>query len=743
MKDWGNIPEELKRVKQWVCYTLPDKLPKNPRTGGNAQSNNRSTWSDYKTAVQAVEKHNFNGIGFMFAPPYFGVDLDDCTDELREEFIETLHSYAEVSTSGKGIHIICKGELPEGGRRRGGVEMYNTGRYFIMTGNIATDTPYPIEDCTDQIKILHSKYLSAVPVAMQHSFTRISMDDEELVNKARDCRSGSLFQLLYSGAWQGAYSSQSEADLALCSILAFWCQKDEAQMDRIFRSSGLMRPKWDRRQSGTTYGKLTVSKAAASCANVYEPTRNDSDIVVNPMKKQAYIPAKDYEMTDSGNGQRFADEHAGNIKYSHVHKKWYYWDGKCWREDAVGNIKVLADMTISNMKKQAFSIEDDEEQERFLKWCRHTSNSKGKEAMIKESMHLSGVPVLTNEFDSAHEYFNCQNGVINLRNGELMPHSAGLMMSKIGNAELKAGAEHPLWDKFLLEIMDGDEDLIRYLQKAIGYSLSGSTREQCAFFLYGTGSNGKSTFLDVITELMGNYALNAQPETVMVRNSSATTTSDIARLQSARFVTTTEPSEGMRLNEGLIKQLTGNDAITARFLYGQEFQFKPEFKLWMATNHKPIIRGTDNGIWRRIHLIPFTVSITGDKVDKALPYKLKKELPAILDWAVQGCILWQKEGLSPPASVVEATKEYRAEMDIMNSFIECCIDEVRGSRERASEVFQAYAKWADENNEWKMSATRFGKEFGKRYEKIKSNGNMMYIGISVRREYASYGYRYG
>lgn len=734
---YNKIPQELKATQQWVCYTLPDKLPKNPYTGGNAQSNNRSTWSDYNTAVKAVKKYNFNGIGFMFAEPYFGVDLDDCPDELRDEFVETLKSYAEVSTSGHGIHIICRGILPDGGRRRDKVEMYSTGRYFIMTGNSVTEPPYPITDCTETIKPLHSKYLDTLPVSMKaQAYTRVELEDGEVIDKARNCKSGSLFQLLYSGSWQGAYSSQSEADLALCGILAFWCQKDFYQVDRIFRSSGLMRKKWDRRQTGSTYGAITINKAISYCENVYEPTQNDIGIIVNPAKRKVYAPVKKYEHTDSGNGNRFADEHRGTIKYSHIHKKWYFWDGKCWRDDNVGSIKALADITIRHMKDEAFSVDDEDEQKDFLKWVARTSNSNGKEAMIKEAQHLDGIPVLTDEFDVNKEYLNCQNGVINLRNGEVMLHDSAYMMSKISNTEISKTADAPLWSKFLHEIMNGDEELVRYLQKAVGYSLTGSIKEQCMFFLYGTGSNGKSTFLDIVSELLGTYALNAQPETIMTRNNNASSTQDIARLQGARFVTTVEPSEGMRLNEGLIKQLTGGDPVTARFLYGQEFQFKPEFKLWMATNHKPIIRGTDNGIWRRIHLIPFTVSIPDDKVDRDLSYKLKRELPGIMKWAVEGCIMWQKERLKPPASVLEATKEYRGEMDIMNSFIECCIDEVRGHREKAAAVFRAYIKWAKENNEWEMSNTRFGKEMGKRFERERGTGGITnYCDLKIHDEY--------
>ena len=734
---YEKIPQELKEQKCWVCYTLPDKLPKNPKTGGNAQSNNRSTWSDYNTAVKAVEKYNFNGIGFMFAPPYFGVDLDDASQDLIDEFVETLGSYAETSTSGHGIHIICKGELPQGGRRKDNVEMYCDGRYFIMTGKAISREPYEVTDCTEAIKPLHAKYIASIPIAREpQRVIRLDLSDNEIIDKARNCKSGGVFQMLYSGAWEGAYKSQSEADLAFCNLLAFWCQKDFMQMDRIFRSSGLMRQKWDRKQAGSTYGSITLNKAITGCVDVYQPTKNDAEIVVATRPQHAsYVPVKRYNLSDSGNGERFADKFDGQIKYSFVHKKWYYWTSKFWAEDLTGEVRKLADDLIEDMRKEAFSIDDEDQQKEYIKNLNRALSSKGKEALIKEAQHRNSLPVLPQEFDKNIDYFNAQNGVVNLRNGEVMQHSSNLMMSKISNCNIEKGTPER-WLKFLSEIMDGDMELVRYLQKAVGYSLSGSTREQCTFFCYGTGSNGKSTFLDIISELLGSYAMNAQPETVMSRQQTAGSTQDIARLQGARFVTTVEPNEGVKLNEGLMKQLTGGDVVTACYKYGMDFEYKPEFKLWMATNHKPIIRGTDNGIWRRIQLIPFTVSIPDDKVDKQLKYKLRRELPQILNWAVEGCILWQKEGLKKPEAVELATKEYRNEMDIMNAFLEECViitnDE---TREKASDVFKVYSSWARDNNEWEMSNTRFGKEFSRRFDKKRTNGCIYYIGLRISDEY--------
>ena len=291
-----------------------------------------------------------------------------------------------------------------------------------------------------------------------------------------------------------------------------------------------------------------------------------------------------------------------------------------------------------------------------------------------------------------------------------------------------------MWERFLDEIFEGDKDLIRYVQKAVGYTLTGETVEQCAFFLYGTGRNGKSTFIDIIREIMGSYAANIQPESLMVKSSAGSAiNSDIARLKGARLVTSVEPNEGVRLNEGLIKQLTGDDTVTARKLYGEEFEFKPEFKLWMATNHKPTIRGTDTGIWRRIHLIPFNACIPLEKVDKDLKQKLRSELPQIFRWALDGCLLWQKEGLRQPASVMDAVREYRREMDVITAFIEdkC---ELSGA-EQSSLLYAAYSQWAEDNNEYRMSATKFSLEMSKRFEKVKARNSNFFNGISLSKSY--------
>ena len=738
---YKNIPDELKKLKQWVCWQ-GDKLPRNPYTGGNAQSNNKETWSDFDTAIKALDKYHFDGIGFMFASGYFGVDLDKCLDntDFIDEFVETLQSYTEISRSGNGIHIICKGTLPDGARRRGNVEMYSSGRYFIMTGKLYNPNYAEIKDCTESIKLLHNKYLyTERPQVAPRIVQKLDMDDNEIVDKARNCRTGSLFQLLYSGNWQGVYNSQSEADLALCNHLAFWTQKDATQMDRIFRTSGLYRDKWDSKRGAYTYGETTIQKAITNCMEVYEPKyeSDDTSLAVGVFRSgdsKLDFPKNVYDMTDTGNAQRLRNKYIGNIKYSYIQKEWYYWTGKVWQVDNSGEIKKLADVVIEDMKKEAFRADGDI-QEELLKWCNRTASSKGKTNMITETQHLEGIPVQPDEFDAYTDYINCQNGIVNLRTGELLPHDSNFMMTRICYTDYDTTCGEPkLWLKFLNDVCNGDKELVNYLQKCVGYSLSGSIREQCAFFIYGIGNNGKSTFLDTISDLMGTYASNVQPETIMVKKNDGGANSDIARLKSSRFVTSVEPNEGVRLNEGLVKQLTGGDKVTCRFLYGKEFEYVPEFKIWIGTNHKPTIRGTDVGIWRRIKLIPFEVNIPKDKVDKTLKYKLRKELPQIFNWAVQGCIKWQQEGLELPKCVQEATKEYKAEMDILTNFMEQCVEIDYKSPEpiMAPQLFNLYTVWAQKNNEYQMTSRKFYTEIAKKVpEKTRIHEGVCYKGIKL------------
>lgn len=754
---YESIPQELKNLPNWICWKAvpqprPDdpehigKIPINPRTGGKAQSNNPDTWTDFDTALKASEQHS--GIGFMFGnSPFFGVDVDKAEPDIREfldggngivsEFIHALRSYAELSPSGKGIHILCRGELPKGARHRGNVEMYDSGRFFTVTGNNIGEYT-AVEDCTEVIKPLHEKYLGGTrsePAQRIVQTAPLPCSVSEVLEAASRAKNGSRFQALYAGNF-AEYSSQSEADMAFCNMLAFWTGRNAALMDEIFRNSGLMRDKWDRRQSGSTYGALTIQKACEQCTNVYQPpvkfrvkigSRAGESGAAEPLEPKLYT------FDDMGNAERFLDLFGEDFRYNYTDGKFIFWDDCRWATDLDGVAKRAADKAIDEMRQESEWYEssgDSDTAKAFAKHIKASRSAKSKENMLKEIQHH--IPIMPFQLDKHKMAFNVPNGTLSLKTGQLVPAKRDYFITKFSPVEFTDNADCPMWRRFLDDIFGGDKELIRYIQKAVGYSMTGDTSEQCVFFLYGTGRNGKSTFLDVLREIFGDYVSNIQPETIMVKNSMGNgINSDIARLKGARMVTTVEPNEGVRLNEGLIKQLTGDDAVTARKLYGNEFEFKPEFKLWMATNHKPIIRGTDDGIWRRIHMIPFTVQIPVDKVDRQLKSKLEREYPAILRWAVEGCLLWQREGLKQPRAVLDMTREYRREMDVISGFLDDRCEVGEGFSAKSSELYAAYSAWCESNTEFKMSNTKFSVEMEKRFSKVAKKTGKYFLGLKL------------
>jgi putative DNA primase/helicase len=515
-------------------------------------------------------------------------------------------------------------------------------------------------------------------------------------------------------------------------------------MDRMFRGSGLFREKWLREQSGTTYGALTIQKAILDCRNVYTPGASGESYAlrIGAESDADTAPAKRYTFDDMGNAERIYDAYGGFIRYSYTDKRWLYYDTRKWCMDTTGEIERAAEQAIKAldadepMYARAAELDDeggDGEGKKlykaYLAHKKYSRSNRGKKAMLDELRHK--IPISPMQTDIDGMLLNTPTGILDLREGALRPHDPEAYITKIAHVEYDPTATCPTWERFLGEIFGGDTDLINYVQRAVGYSMTASTVEQCVFFLHGSGSNGKSTFLSIIREMMGDYTVNIQPETIMVKNSPGGANSDIARLKSARLVTTVEPNEGARLNEGLLKQLSGEDPVTARRLYGDEFEFIPQFKLWMATNHRPLIRGTDDGIWRRIKMIPFTVQIPDEKKDKLLAGKLRRELPGIFNWAIDGCQKYQESGLQEPRSVRGSTMEYRKDMDAIQQFInECC--EQSGECPAVS-LYSAYSDWAKRNHQYEMNNNVFGRKMSERYVKQKTRNGAVYIGIKLGR----------
>ena len=411
--------------------------------------------------------------------------------------------------------------------------------------------------------------------------------------------------------------------------------------------------------------------------------------------------------TDLGNALRLVKLHSENIRYCHPWHKWLVWDTRRWRLDDCGRIKKKAKETILRIYRELEKISDKKSRERLFNHAIRSEADQKIKAMLSMAESESGIPVTPDELDKDPWILNCQNGVLDLRTGVLNAHSKEDMITKICPVPYKEDTSCPKWLKFLNTVMDENQSLIDFLRRAVGYSLTGTTGEQCLFFLYGTGANGKTTFLEVILALLNDYARRSDFSTFLVKYNESIR-NDIARLKGARFVSAIESSEGKRLAEGIVKQLTGQDMVTARFLRQEYFEYKPEFKIWLAANHKPAIIGSDYAIWRRIKVIPFTVTIPEKLQNPDLPAELKTELPGILRWAVEGCFEWQEVKLKEPKEVKSATETYKNDMDIIGDFLKDFCTILRDSRIAKSELYKKYAEWCEETGEKKMSKKKFG-----------------------------------
>jgi len=353
---------------------------------------------------------------------------------------------------------------------------------------------------------------------------------------------------------------------------------------------------------------------------------------------------------DSDRAVRFAERFGADLRYVFCWKSWLQWDGSRWVRDTDGAVMRKAQEMSQLFLEEAAQIENFNERKRAANLALKAGDAPKLRAMIELAGAQPGIAASPEMFDSDPYLLGVKNGVVNLRTGEFRQARKEDYLTKQAGTEYVAGGECPQWETFLRDIFNSDDSLISFVQTAIGYSLTGVTDEQVLFFLHGTGRNGKSTTTETLQALIGDYAQHAPAALFVSSRHGGEPEKEIARLKGARFVVGSEIEEGSKLAESLVKDLTGEDTLTGRFLYGSPFDFKATHKLWFFGNHKPDVSGTDLGIWRRMRLVPFGVQIEESKIDRQLPIKLLVELPGILNWSIEGCLHWQKEGVGCTAN---------------------------------------------------------------------------------------------
>lgn len=707
-----------------------------------------------------------------------GIDLDHCRDPdtgviqpWALTIVKDLNTYAEVSPSGEGLRLWARGHLPPGRRKKDDVEMYSGGRYLTVTGCRLQHTPYTIEPRQAAIDALHVQVFAKSPAPSATSVGTsspngpgLTLEDDTLLQKALGAKNGGKFAALWAGH-AGDYPSQSEADLALCRLLAFWTT-DRGQIDRLFRRSGLSRGKWDERHGVQTYGERTVALALSRPETWDRPTReapgpNDHDggvippTLVSANGAAVGQEADDAHLTDRGNAIRLVHACGADMRYSYAWRKWLAWTGTRWVIDGMGTVEACAKGVIAELYGRAERLIRQLREESaaagatrppdldpltrktevakaqtVLAWVLKSEDARRIHAMLDLARSEPGIPLNCDNLDCDPWLLNVSNGTLNLRTGTLQPHRRDDLLTKITLIRYDPHATCPRWCQFLHEIMGKSQDLINYLQRAVGYSLTGSVQEQVLFFLYGLGANGKSTFLSTILALLGEYAMQAMPELLLVRTGEHHPT-ERADLFGKRLVATVEVEAGKQLAEALTKLLTGGERIRARRMREDAWEFDPSHKLWLAANHKPLIKGTDHAMWRRIKLIPFTTTIADDRKDPKLLEKLIAELPGILRWAIEGCLAWQQGGLQEPKEVTDAVHAYQLEMDIVGQFLDDCCwlkPDRPEVRTQSSILYQAFCRYAGDI----MTQTAFSERLTARgYTKRKTDGRYRWIGIGL------------
>lgn len=769
-----SIPEEMKKQKQYVLWNWVKRDGKLTKplyqvNGKYAKANDSSTWTGYKAAKQAYEMGSWDGIGYVLNDDYVGIDWDDCRDpetgkidEITRREIAAISSYTEVSPSGTGFKTIVKAKPIKKGHHSDKYGVFSKGRYFCITGHCLNDSKIEYRQSElDEFIQRHwpndyeeKQNIDLSGIDQDANAGTSNLSDLELIEKAKAADDGGKFARLWQGnaeLWDESnpereYKSHSEADYHLCLALAFWTNKDAARIDRLFRQSGLMRDKWNRKR----YRELTIEKAISKCTYTYSSQHLSSKKILDSLERD-----------EDGDASIFIHLNRGKHCFDHSANAWFNFNKNYWEEDRINqvtaNMQGPIDTYIGEARRQGRLRDKAEEkkqmeaaerhkkiQDALYKRGRKLHTAKRKEQVLKlaaageDSLGIRG-----DEWDSDPLVLGCRNGVVDLKTGDRRDGLPGDFIKTVASAEWKGiDAPRPKWKRFLNEIFSEDSKLIDYVQKLYGYGITGLSRLHIIVFLWGIGRNGKGTLTETIKYVMGDLAYKAESELLLdakYPRQSGAPNSGILALRGKRIVTASETGQGQRLNAPKIKEIVGGDTLNARAPYGKRHvEFTPSHLLLLLTNNKPQAPANDFALWQRIHLVPFNISFVREpkkpnerKLDIELPEKLKEEASGILAWLVEGCLKWQAEGLEPPESVKNATQAYRAEEDLIGHFLSSCCIITEIAETKAGDMYKAYRRWCEENGHKPWNQTRFGTDMKGRFDSDESRRHVYYLGVRL------------
>ena len=759
-------------VAQWFPWRLEwdavkSKFSKQPCTLDGTRypvdASSPANWHDFDSVRDAVKRLDVPGasvryaMGFYLTPAagYVLLDIDHglgpdgqwlpIVNQLCAEFSGAM---VERSSSGRGAHIIASvaGTMPRHRNKRSlppvDLELYSEARgvAFGLDGEATgcADTRFNLTSLVDRY-FPHSVSPERDNAAPAGGFKG---SDDELIRKALTARVSA--NVAFGGAasfadlWNGITPHDSNADAALVAHLAFWCGPDEGRIERLMRNSMLIRPKWDERRPGGTYLSHSIAEIVAKCDTFYSEPEQPSPTSGEDGAASA--------TSDLANARRLVIAHGQDLM--HVPGiGWHVWNGSGpWQCDdghaqrlayGLGRaIKAEADALDAWVNDASVQMTDEQKrraeyQKTLHRWARSSEFVVSVRHTLEAAQTM--LTVKADELDANPLLIGTPTGVIDLTTGTQRAHQREDRITKRVAVDYDASAKAPTWTRFIGRIMGGDRQLTEYLQTLCGYMLTAKRGEHALPVFYGSGKNGKSTFLGVVQALMADYAGTASPGLLLARKGDGDQLAAIAALRGLRLVIASESGETERLDESRVKQITGGDRLTGRPLYQNFVEFTPTHLVILQTNHRPRVNGTDEGIWRRLKLIPFAVTIPEGERDPELPEKLRAEFPGILAWMVEGWRMYQRQGFREPEAVTVATAEYRSASDAVGRFIDerCNVGPEHTST--AGGIYVAYKLWCTENGEHPMTQRALGLKLAERpgIEQVRSMSARGWRGLAV------------
>jgi putative DNA primase/helicase len=770
----AGIPEEMKAANRWLVFKGMPKtkrdgtteLTKEPRQGARpdrkASSTNPATWCDFETALAAVQEGHCDGLGFALGDGWAGVDLDNAVAdrELKpaaREIVSAFQSYAEFSVSGTGVHILVHGEVPEG-KRSGDIEVYGRGRYFTVSGHsLPFWPPGTVEprqqELDDLVARIDAERACMRPAGQAASRSTAWPDPPPPppATAAEIIELGHRVCQHFGALWRGDINiydgDASRADMALIGSLARLCGPGQQAFVRdLAMQSGLRREKWETHR---TYLQRTIDVAYRDRGpdDFYNWRRREPSIDITPLSAPggengdgALDLRRPVTLDDIGFARRLAATVFDRIKYVADWKKFIYWDGRRWAlDDGACAVRAAQDLRDTLWVEYA-ALPHEDKTKAALQFIQSCGNAKHLQNIVLLTKSQQPIRISHDQLDRHPYLLNVRNGTIDLRTGSLLPHEPANLITQLAAVDFDPRASSDEWLLFVNQCMQGDPQLVRFLQVSAGLALSADVSPQFLWCHYGRGANGKSTFLGALANMLGDYAVAAPPNFLMARKSEGHPT-EMAMLHGKRLVMAIECEGGQRLRESFVKSITGGDMIAARRMNEDFWMLDPTWHVHVSFNDPPTINGTDDGIRRRLKIVPWGARFEGPSQDPTLKARLESEhhRSAILNWCLAGMRDFMANGIPLAVAVAEATDEYVADQDSLGNFLDECCRIGRPGEARFDDLMPAFHHWLEAHGEnpraWNRK--RLGNELHRRgFSKHRpmsgeDRGKTVYAGLTL------------